>query len=221
MQAATTAYSVYGHASTPALHTLAFKAEYFDTAIDGFMLGQGYRSYSPTLMRFRSADSCSPFERGGINAYAYCTGDPVNRTDPDGHADITGLFFKKIRFPPAPSRGGQLIRALATQMPQAVPPAPPAAGATNMTPHEQVQRFNQMAAQRLQQAQPVVTQQRPTTHQINSILQARRERTTQLRGELNRLETPAQPSAHVERSAPSVIRIRQTQDHLSDNQRQP
>lgn len=221
MQATTKAYCVYGHASAAPLHPLAFKAEYFDTAIDGYMLGQGYRIYCPTLMRFRSEDNCSPFGRGGVNAYAYCTGDPVNRTDPDGHADMTGLFLKKIRFPPAPSRGGQQIRALANQMPQAVTAAPPAAGATNMTPHEQVQRFNQMAAQRLQQAQPVVTQQRQTTHQINSILQARRERIAQLRAELNRLETPAQPRAQVESSTPSVSRIRQAQDHPSDNERQP
>lgn len=35
-------------------------------------------------MRFLSSDSLSPFERGGINAYAYCGGDPINRTDESG-----------------------------------------------------------------------------------------------------------------------------------------
>ncbi len=27
----------------------------------------------------------SPFGKGGMNAYAYCAGDPVNRSDPTGH----------------------------------------------------------------------------------------------------------------------------------------
>jgi hypothetical protein len=36
-------------------------------------------------MRFYSADSLSPFGKGGLNSYCYCLGDPVNRTDPTGH----------------------------------------------------------------------------------------------------------------------------------------
>ncbi|MGE6825669.1 hypothetical protein ACQKGR_26595, partial [Pseudomonas soli] len=35
---------------------------------------------------FNSPDSWSPFERGGLNSYAYCQGDPVNMTDRSGHA---------------------------------------------------------------------------------------------------------------------------------------
>lgn len=49
------------------------------------LLGNGYRSYSPSLMRFQSPDRMSPFGEGGINAYAYCEGDPANHTDPSGH----------------------------------------------------------------------------------------------------------------------------------------
>lgn len=49
------------------------------------VLGNGYRIYNPTLMRFHSPDSVSPFGRGGINAYAYCAGDPINCVDPSGH----------------------------------------------------------------------------------------------------------------------------------------
>lgn len=45
-----------------------------------------YRPYDPVLMCFLSPDSESPFGRGGINPYAYCAGDPVNRIDPDGHS---------------------------------------------------------------------------------------------------------------------------------------
>lgn len=48
-------------------------------------LGNGYRVYNPVLMRFHSPDSLSPFGEGGINAYAYCAGDPVNAVDPSGH----------------------------------------------------------------------------------------------------------------------------------------
>jgi len=48
-----------------------------------YLLGS-YRAYNPALMRFHSADSLSPFGRGGLNAYAYCLGDPVNYRDPTG-----------------------------------------------------------------------------------------------------------------------------------------
>ncbi|WP_408005631.1 RHS repeat-associated core domain-containing protein [Pseudomonas carassii] len=50
-----------------------------------YLLGNGTRGYSPALMRFLSVDSWSPFGEGGLNAYAYCSGDPVNRVDPTGH----------------------------------------------------------------------------------------------------------------------------------------
>ncbi len=47
-------------------------------------LGNGRRIHNPVLMRFHSPDELSPFARGGINAYAYCGCEPVNRTDPSG-----------------------------------------------------------------------------------------------------------------------------------------
>lgn len=56
----------------------------------GYALGNGYRLFNPELMRFHSADSLSPFGRGGINAYTYCANDPVNRADP------SGKFFRSI-----------------------------------------------------------------------------------------------------------------------------
>lgn len=50
----------------------------------GYLLGNGYRFFSATLMRFFTPDLWSPFGRGGINAYAYCINDPVNGSDPSG-----------------------------------------------------------------------------------------------------------------------------------------
>ncbi|MFW0765822.1 RHS repeat-associated core domain-containing protein [Trabulsiella odontotermitis] len=59
-------------------------------------LGNGYRAYSPVLRRFTCPDSESPFGIGGINPYAYCESDPINKTDPSGHGPITWLIRKII-----------------------------------------------------------------------------------------------------------------------------
>lgn len=53
----------------------------------GYLLGHGYREYRPKLGRFNAPDSYSPFGGGGLNCYAYCRAEPVNRSDPSGHAD--------------------------------------------------------------------------------------------------------------------------------------
>lgn len=47
--------------------------------------GNGYRSYHPVLQRFTAPDSLSPYGAGGVNSYAYCVNDPVNKADPSGH----------------------------------------------------------------------------------------------------------------------------------------
>ncbi|WP_414648270.1 RHS repeat-associated core domain-containing protein [Cedecea sp.] len=64
---------------------VAFNGERLDPVSETYHLGNGYRAYSPVLMRFTRPDSWSPFGAGGINTYAYCAGDPVNRSDPTGH----------------------------------------------------------------------------------------------------------------------------------------
>ncbi|WP_174823849.1 RHS repeat domain-containing protein [Pseudomonas moraviensis] len=81
------AYSPYGHRSAEGgLFSLAgFNGEQLDPVTGLYLLGNGYRAYSPTLMRFLAPDSMSPFGAGGLNAYSYCLGDPVNRVDPTGH----------------------------------------------------------------------------------------------------------------------------------------
>ena len=72
----------------------AFTGERQDPISGNYHLGNGYRSYNPVLMRFNCPDSLSPFGAGGINAYAYCAGDPINMIDPSGHSamGIAGLF---------------------------------------------------------------------------------------------------------------------------------
>lgn len=80
-------YTVYGYApvASEERSVLGFNGQHRSLGTDLYVLGNGYRIYSTTLNRFYSADHLSPFGHGGINAYAYCAGDPVNRDDPSGH----------------------------------------------------------------------------------------------------------------------------------------
>lgn len=78
-------YNSYGFSRPRAtvLPQMKFKGERLDfTGI--YLLGNGVRTYNPHLMRFCASDEFSPFGRGGINSYAYCGSDPINRTDPSG-----------------------------------------------------------------------------------------------------------------------------------------
>ncbi|KQQ50860.1 hypothetical protein ASF84_21605 [Pseudomonas sp. Leaf127] len=81
------AYLPYGlrHPLRAALPLPGFNGERLDPVTGHYLLGNGYRAFNPVLMRFNSPDSLSPFGEGGVNAYAYCAGDPVNRVDPTGH----------------------------------------------------------------------------------------------------------------------------------------
>lgn len=83
------AYTPYGHFEAGHSATLlAFNGQRFDLIARGYALGNGYRTYSPSLARFCSPDTLSPFSNGGLNAYSYCEGDPVNRIDPSGHFSL-------------------------------------------------------------------------------------------------------------------------------------
>ncbi|KRP44624.1 RHS repeat-associated core domain-containing protein [Pseudomonas libanensis] len=62
----------------------AFNGERLDIPVNLYHLGNGRRAYDPELMVFLSPDPLSPFGEGGINSYAYCACDPVNRSDPEG-----------------------------------------------------------------------------------------------------------------------------------------
>jgi len=86
------AYAPYGF-RPPQLDLPGFNGEQPDPVTGDYLLGNGYRAFNPVLMRFNSPDSLSPFGDGGLNAYAYCGGDPVNRVDPTGHTNFLVKFF--------------------------------------------------------------------------------------------------------------------------------
>ncbi|MFV3290033.1 RHS repeat-associated core domain-containing protein [Pseudomonas sp. NY11955] len=85
MATLTQIYTAYGYADWPSNSTvLGFNGERLAVELASYLLGNGYRTFSPVLMRFRSPDSFSPFGEGGFNSYAYCSNDPINRCDPSG-----------------------------------------------------------------------------------------------------------------------------------------
>ncbi|SCW48695.1 MULTISPECIES: RHS repeat-associated core domain-containing protein [unclassified Pseudomonas] len=88
------AYTPYGHCvpENGLLSLLGFNGERPDPVTGHYLLGNGYRAFNPVLMRFNNPDSLSPFGEGGMNTYTYCSGDPLNRTDPTGRSSIYGLF---------------------------------------------------------------------------------------------------------------------------------
>lgn len=85
---------------------LRFAGQHKDSASGCYLLGDGYRGFSPVLLRFISPDNFSPFREGGINAYAYCAGDPVNRHDTSGHM-FKWLFGGTSRSSPPRSTSPQ------------------------------------------------------------------------------------------------------------------
>ncbi|MCC9009473.1 RHS repeat-associated core domain-containing protein [Pseudomonas putida] len=76
-------YTAYGHGHTDLI--LGYTGQRYDRLTNCYHLGNGYRAFSPQIMRFLSPDSLSPFRNRTLNAYAYCMGDPINRHDPSGH----------------------------------------------------------------------------------------------------------------------------------------
>jgi RHS repeat-associated protein len=114
------AYTPYGHRAPEGglLSLLGFNGERPDPVTGHYLLGNGYRAFNPVLMRFNRPDSLSPFGKGGLNAYAYCSGDPVNRSDPTGNFS----FFPKGSNP---IKGLKNMLGLRTPSAQKVTPLPP------------------------------------------------------------------------------------------------
>jgi RHS repeat-associated protein len=85
-----TTYGAYGtHDATKGTARTAFAGQTREADTGWYLLGE--RPYSPTLRRFLNPDRLSPFASGGINRYAYCSGDPINRIDPGGNSWL-GIF---------------------------------------------------------------------------------------------------------------------------------
>ncbi|MBD1589443.1 RHS repeat-associated core domain-containing protein [Pseudomonas typographi] len=99
-------YGYYGegNAGGPAC---VFNGQLLESSINGYLPGNGYRLYTPALMRFARPDHWAPFSRGGINAYAYCAAEPINASDPSGRFWILtpGRLF---RFKLAPKIKGSV-----------------------------------------------------------------------------------------------------------------
>ncbi|CRI55867.1 RHS repeat-associated core domain-containing protein [Pseudomonas sp. CCOS 191] len=77
-------YPPYGGLSAATGPRLAYCGQLREVSTGAYYLGNGHRIYIPGLMRFLSPDALSPFARGGVNAYAYCAGDPINYQDRSG-----------------------------------------------------------------------------------------------------------------------------------------
>lgn len=87
------AYTPYGSPSSlrPTSAGLGFNGQLKERPTGWYHLGNGHRVYNPLLMRFHSPDRLSPFGKGGLNPYAYCSGSPMNRVDPSGRAWLSLL----------------------------------------------------------------------------------------------------------------------------------
>lgn len=79
------AYPAYGYAQT-ARHgaRTAFVGLAPDSIAGWYPMN--LRLYASNRGCFISPDPLGPFDAGGMNRYAYCSGDPVNRVDPSGNA---------------------------------------------------------------------------------------------------------------------------------------
>ncbi|MBK5008811.1 RHS repeat-associated core domain-containing protein [Pseudomonas sp. S60] len=118
-------FTAYGHDRGEKARTSAtgFNGELLDTVLEGYLLGNGHRVYSPGMMRFYSADSLSPFNAGGPNAYAYCGDDPIGKIDPSGRAPLMlRPFVKGYRWLSKRLNGTQRARHEEISMPVYGPP---------------------------------------------------------------------------------------------------
>lgn len=81
-------YGPFGFTPDTRGSKLAYTGELIDSLTQTYLLGNGYRRYNPVLHRFICPDHWSPFGAGGINSYIYCGADPINNSDPTGHARV-------------------------------------------------------------------------------------------------------------------------------------
>jgi RHS repeat-associated protein len=72
----------------PGRSRMAWNGQIAETSANCYLLGNGHRAYYPVLGRFSRPDAWSPFGKGGLNAYVYCQGDPLNARDPSGRISV-------------------------------------------------------------------------------------------------------------------------------------
>ena len=76
------------------INPFRYKGYYYDVETQLFYCNSRY--YSPELCRFISPDSIEyldPKSINGLNLYAYCGNDPINKYDPTGHFTISTLVW--------------------------------------------------------------------------------------------------------------------------------
>lgn len=221
-------YTPFGYCSSLQTGAAGFTGEIHEPGTGFYMLGNGYRAYSPALKRFYSSDSLSPFEQGGLNSYAYCSADPINCTDPTGRSVLKLLsfavavggfsaisagalmYFGQDNGAGIPIMiGGGLLAMLGLAI--AAAPSKPMTRAALFA--RRSREFRRMfGAQQPQRARPSAARPEPTTGR------SRPQRPSQARSEQprheSRAETPpvapnvpqADPTAWIDRLRPSVQR---------------
>lgn len=109
-------YDAYGVDAPPSIARTGYAGQVLETGFSCHLLGD--RLYSPVLRRFLGADAVSPFGQGGLNRYAYCGGDPINRIDPRGMAwqnwHIAGIDTMRSLADPTAATSESLPVAMST-----------------------------------------------------------------------------------------------------------
>lgn len=107
----TLAYSPFGYSGQLEQGVLHYTGQPIEMPNGLYILGNGYRMYSPTLFIFSTPDRLSPFEQGGLSAYAYTRKDPINSSDVSGSWGVklfTRLIFKRPSIARSPAVASKL-----------------------------------------------------------------------------------------------------------------